>query len=179
MGGFARSAQRGADPLGRAVALLEQGEPSEREGGAEPRMRRWRCVLGARYAGRLTEESLDLVEKDRGESRDGLGAVGEKQAQSLGHLNHPLPDGDGRDDAVHQMRGCLRPAAAVGRRGDAASLAGEADQEPVVAACAAGAGEAEAADAVLEVCPEPLLDVARGRADRRARSRRASSRGAG
>ena len=103
---------------------MEEGD------GAEPALRGRRCVLIARHSGRRAEKSLDLVEEDRGECRDGLGAVGEETAEPLGHGDHPLPDGDGRDDAADEMRGRLHHAAAVAGRADAAPLAGESDEKP-------------------------------------------------
>ena len=51
---------------------VQGGAEAVEEGDrAEPRLRGCRCVLGADYAGRVAEQSLDLVEEDRGESRDG------------------------------------------------------------------------------------------------------------
>ncbi len=103
------------------VAVQGEAEVVEEGDGAEPRLSRRRRVLGVRHADRLTEESLDLAEEDRGEGRDGLGAVGKEPAQLLGDGDDPLPDGHGRDDAVHEVGRGLRHAAAAARGTDAAA----------------------------------------------------------
>jgi uncharacterized oligopeptide transporter (OPT) family protein len=92
------------------VAIESGAEAVEEGDGAEPLPRGRRRVPVARWAGRLTEESLDLVEEDTGEGRDGLGAVGEKAAETFRDGDDPLPHGHGRDDAVDEVRGGLRHA---------------------------------------------------------------------
>jgi hypothetical protein len=65
------------------VAVQGGVEAVEQRDGAEPGLRGARCVLVARHTGRVAEESLDLGEEDRGERRDGLGAIGQETAQPL------------------------------------------------------------------------------------------------
>jgi len=59
------------------------------------------------------------------------------------------------------MRGGLRHVPAVAGRADAAALAGEGHDEPLAAAGAQRAGEAEAEQPALEIAAELLLDVPR------------------
>jgi hypothetical protein len=143
------------------VAIESGAEAVEECDGAELGLCGWRCVPVTPRAGRVAKEALDLAEEDRGECRDGLGAVGEEAAESLGHRDHPLADGHGRDDAVDEVRRRLRHAAAVAGRADATALALEADQKPRAARRAAGAGEAEAKDAAAQIRSKLLLDVPR------------------
>ena len=56
----------------------------------------------------------------------GLGAIGEETPQPFEHIDHPLPDGDGRDDAVDAVGRGLRHAASIARRAHAAAPAGPA-----------------------------------------------------
>jgi hypothetical protein len=109
------------------VAVESGAEAVEEGDGAEPGLHGWRLVPVARHAGRLAEKSFHLVEEDRGECRDGLGAVGEKHAQPLGHRDHPLPDGYRRDDVVNEVGHGLRHVSPIARWADAAALAGKAD----------------------------------------------------
>jgi hypothetical protein len=95
------------------VAVKCRAEAVEEGDGAEPGLGGGRRVPVARHGGRVAEESLDLVEEDGGQGRDGLGAVGEEAAEAFRDGDDPLPHGYGRDDAVDEVRGGLRHAAAV------------------------------------------------------------------
>ena len=64
--------------------------------------------------------------------------------QSLGHGDHPLPQGHRRNDVIGEMRRRLGHVTAVAGRADAAALAGECHDESLAACCAPAAGEAEA-----------------------------------
>jgi hypothetical protein len=98
---------------GRLDMAVQGGAKAVEEGdGAEPRLRGWRRSI-ARHGGRVAEQSLDLVEEDGGQGRDGLGAVGEEAAEAFRDGDDPLPHGYGRDDAVDEVRGGLRHAAAI------------------------------------------------------------------
>jgi hypothetical protein len=59
-------------------------------------------------ARRSTKQSLDLFDEDPREGRDRAWAVSEEAAQSLRHGDHPLPHGHRGNDAVDEMRSCLR-----------------------------------------------------------------------
>ena len=70
------------------------------------------------------QRSLDLVNKDLRQGRDGLRSIGEISTQSPGHRNHPLPDRHQRDDVVGEVSGRLHRPAAIAARTYASALAG-------------------------------------------------------
>jgi len=54
------------------------------------------------------EQSPDLGKEDLREGCDGLRSVGEKAPQPLRHRDHPLTDGNRRDDVIDEVGRGLR-----------------------------------------------------------------------
>ena len=84
---------------------------------------RARRFTGTGQVRRSTKQPLDLFDENPREGRDCVGPVSEKAAQPLRDRDHPLPHGHRRNDAVDEMRSCLRHSAAVARRTDTPALA--------------------------------------------------------
>jgi hypothetical protein len=105
--------ERVADPLRPAVSAREQGESLEGEGGAgaiaQEVFEALEVVRDVAISERDTHARID----GKPQGRDGLGAVGEEAAEAFRDGDDPLPHGYGRDDAVDEVRGGLRHAAAI------------------------------------------------------------------
>ena len=106
--------------------------------------------------------------------------VGQEGADPRRQGEHPLADGQRRQDVVGEVGGHLHHAACVAGRADAAALAGEGDPPLGGTRVAADAGEAVGEDAAPEVGAEVVLHPARHprRGDRPRRRRPGRSRGA-
>ncbi len=83
---------------------------------------------------------------------------GQKIPQPFGYGDHPLADGNWRNDVINQVRGRLSHASAVARWADALPLTREGDQKIVTAGTAAGSGESKTENAAAEVRPKLFLD---------------------
>ena len=75
------------------VAVECRAEAVEEGDGAESGLRGSRCVAVGRRGGSRAEESLDLGEEDRGECRDGLGAIGEEARSASDGNAGGMPNG--------------------------------------------------------------------------------------
>jgi hypothetical protein len=73
----------------------------------------------------------------------------------------PLAHGDGRQDAIDEVRGGVRHAASSAAWADASALATEGDEEVAAAVVAVASQEAMGEDAARKVAAERLLDVVR------------------
>ena len=86
---------------------------------------------------------------------------GEQVAQAMREAQHPLPDRDGRQHVVDEMRGALGHAPAAAARADGARLARKRHEALGVAGIAPEPGEAAAPDATREEVAELLFDEGR------------------
>jgi hypothetical protein len=107
------------------MVIERRSEAVQKGDGTESRASRARPVTVTGRARRSTKQSLDLFDEDPREGCDRAWAVSEEAAQSLRHGDHPLPHGHRGNDAVDEMRSCLRHSAAVARRADTPALARE------------------------------------------------------
>jgi hypothetical protein len=107
------------------VVIDRRSEAVQKGDGTEPRTSRARPVAVTGRARRGTKQPLDLFDEDPREGRYRALAVSEKAAQSLRDGDRPLPHGHRGNDAVDEMRSCLRHSAAVARRTDTPALARE------------------------------------------------------
>jgi hypothetical protein len=107
------------------MVIERRSEAVQKGHGTESWASLARPVTVTGRARRSTKQSLDLFDEDPREGRDRAWAVSEEAAQSLRHGDHPLPHGHRGNDAVDEMRSCLRHSAAVARRADTPALARE------------------------------------------------------
>ena len=111
------------------VVIVRRSEAVQKGNDTESRASRARPVTVTGQARRSTEQPLDLFDEDPREGRYRALAVSEEAAQPLRHGDHPLPHGHRGNDAVDEMRGCLRHSTAVARRADTPALAREGDDK--------------------------------------------------
>jgi len=84
----------------------------------------------------------------------------EEEPRPLGKRHDPLAYRHLREHVFDQVGGGPGHPSCGARRAQAATLAGEGDQEVVAAGAAAGAGEAAGQDPALEVTAQLALDGA-------------------
>ena len=103
----------------------------------------------------------DGAEEDGEDSREQRAILSEREAESPGHGQGPLPIAGRGQDGGDEVRAEVDHAAAATRRTHRAALARERDQAIEPAAGAADADETVSELAAGEVAPELGLDVAR------------------
>ncbi len=116
-----------------------------------------------RSGGSVTEQLLDLIQKNPRQRRDGLGPLSENPPQPLGQGDDPLPHGHRRDDVIDEVGRSLRHVPAVAGRAHTPPLAREGDDEPLRAPCAERAGEPKAEQPAREMPTKLLFDIEIGK----------------
>ena len=133
------------------VVIERRSKAVQKGDGTEPRTSRARPFTGTGQVRRSTKQPLDLFDEDPREGCYRALAVSEKAAQPLRDRDHPLPHGHRGNDAVDEMRSCLRHSAAVARRTDTPALAREGHDKTLPARRTACPAKSEAEDATGEV----------------------------
>ena len=107
------------------------------------------------------ERSEDRMHEDCEDGARELGVIGQAIAESEGEREHPLADGDHREDAIDQVRRRICHAAPTARWTESAALARERDHAVETAAVAVNAQKAMRQHATAKEGPELALDEAR------------------
>ncbi|CAN5822684.1 hypothetical protein BH23GEM6_BH23GEM6_26630 [soil metagenome] len=159
-----REVRRPVEGDGAVVALGEDAVEDDEvevevgiEGGAEAVQEGDGAELGVAGSGRAgaQERGADAAKQDAAHIAGEARVVGQDGADPLRQREHPLADGQRRQDMVGEVDGHLHHAARVAGGTGAAALAGEGHQPLGVAA---DAGEAVGEDAAAEVGAEVVLD---------------------
>jgi hypothetical protein len=134
---------------------VEGGAEAVQEGdGAEL------CVDRSTRAG-AAQRGADGAQQDAEHVTGEARVVGEEGADPLRQGEHPLAEGQRRQDLVGEVGGHLHHAAGVAGGAGAAALAGEGDQTLGGARVATDAGEAVSEDAATQVGTEVVLHPGR------------------
>ena len=117
--------------------------------------------VDAAIAGAPAEESEDGADEHIEDRGDHLRVIGQPVAKRVGQGEHPLPDGNAGNNAVHQVRGRIRHASAAAGRADRSAMTRKRQELLLAADLALQAKEATRRNPAFEERPHLALDKAR------------------
>lgn len=150
----------GEDPIGDDNMIVDV----EIEASAEALRKLHGSAAGlgdAPFAGPLALPSKDLLHEDPADGGQGVGTSRQSQPELERDAEHPLPQGNIRDDSVDEVCRSSAHAPSIAGWAHASAFTREGDQQALATRLAHGAKESMGIDPALQVPPQLLLDVPR------------------